>query len=189
MNEYQLLKRKTYKENRIKGMTRENAAIAAGFGRSLATRRATIPVIVDFQALFEQKGITNKAKVDECIAGMNAEKTVRLETDETNRSGGKVYEFVSVPDWPARHKYFETMLKLCKQLDTGKQGGDTNILVIGSLAERIKRAREKNLPGLQINSANIEDGNIVVDVDVMEEENGEENTAKADHGSANEESG
>ena len=149
-------------------MIRENAAIAAGYGRSVAFARSTPPAIVDFQALFEQKGMTNKAKVDACIEGMNAIKSLISASGAT----------IDTPDWTARHKYLETMLKLCKQLDTGKQG-DTNVLIVGTLAERIKKAREKNLPGLHIKSAHVEDGTIVVDADIVEAEDEEEN-ANAD---------
>ena len=164
MTEFELERRRQYKANRNLGMTRENAAIAAGYGRSIALARATPPSVVDYQALFEQKGMTNQKRVDACIEGMNAIKML------VDKDGGEH----STPDWTARHKYLETMLKLTKQLDTGKQG-DTNVLIVGTLAERIKKAREKNLPGLHIKSAEVvEDGTIVVDADVVEvEENGE----------------
>ena len=158
-------RRKKYKVNRNVGMTRENAALAAGFGTTIALRRPTPPSVVDFQSLFDQQGMTNKKRVEKCIEGMNATK---LTVDHMGN------EHTS-PDWNARHKHMETMLKLCKQLDQ-KGKGDTNVLIIGTLAERIKKAREKNLPGLAIKSAHIGDEGVVIDVDVMEDKNAENDT-------------
>ena len=114
-------RRQQYKENRKLGMTRPNAAIAAGFARSIAMRKQPPAVVTDFQALFEQKGITDQKKVEKAIEGMNAEK---LFIDKL----GKKHV---TPDWQARYKYLELTLQLCKQLDKGgKGGGDTNVLFI-----------------------------------------------------------
>ena len=111
--------------------------------------------------------MTNKERVKECINGMNATKVVSLETDERTQRGQKVYKKYEVEDWGARHKYLETMLKLCKQLDVGGKKGDTNVLVIGTLAERIKTAREKNADGLRVRSAHMEGEEVIVDADVV----------------------
>ena len=157
-SELSKLKRNKYRKNRQLGMTRTNAAVAAGYSNSIATRRQGKVVVVDFQALFEQKGVTNGKKVEKAIEGMNA---MRVTVDKD----GRTYES---PDWQVRHKWYETMLKLCKQLDA--KGGDTNILVIGTLAQRIKEARERETEGIKIKGASLQEGDIVVEADYTTQE-------------------
>ena len=151
-------RRAKYRSNRKLGMSRTNAALVSGYSRSMATRRREPIVIVDFGMLFEQKGMTNQAKVEKCIEGMNANKIVMDKNGDEHES----------PDWAARHKYLETMLKLCKQMDS--KGGDTNMVIIGSLAERIKQSREKTNQGLKINMAYRRGMEVVVDADYEEAE-------------------
>jgi len=164
-------RRKTYRKNRELGMTRENAAIVAGYSRAVATRRATPLVVVDFQAEFERQMMTNREKVRVCIEGMNAMKTISVEnSSETDRNGRKKREQIQVPDWAARYKWFEAMMKMCKQWDFGgAKTGDTNVLVIGTLAERIKDAREATSDEIKVKGACVENGKIVVDADYIEE--------------------
>jgi len=145
----------TYKYNRRIGMSIPNAAIAAGYPRSLVdkhTKNLPIPITptasgggfsTDFFALFEQKQMTDLKKVEHAVAGMDAMKVVSLETDETTKNGKKVYIRQEVPDWTARHKYYETMLKLCKQMEKGSS--NNKILVLGAeFANKLKVARERS---------------------------------------------
>jgi hypothetical protein len=82
-------------------------------------------------------------KAEHALEGMRAMKVVSLETDERTTKGQKVYREVQVPDWTARHKYFETVLKLCKQLE--KADTSTNVLVLGhDFAEQLRQARERS---------------------------------------------
>lgn len=155
-------------------MTRPNAAIAAGYSQKIAYRKAPPPVVVDLAALFEQRGMTNRMKVDKCIEGMNATKIISIKSDETTEGGAKIYVEREVPDWAVRHKYLETMLRLCKQLETSKQG-DTNILMIGSLADRIRESRERTTAGFRILSAEVEGDDVSIRI-----EDGQEAELKAE---------
>lgn len=151
-----------YKKYRKDGMTRPNAAIAAGYSQRIAYRKVPPPVVVDLAALFEQRGMTNKAKVDRCIEGMNATKIVVDKNGDEHEA----------PDWAVRHKYLETMLRLCKQLETGK-GGDTNILMIGSLADRIRASRERTTAGFRIMSASVDGNDLSISIEDEVEEKDE----------------
>lgn len=120
--------RKNYRENIKVGMSRLNAAVVAGFPTSIINNpkhkllsslvsASGVAVRADFITLFERKRMTDLAKVEHCLEGMQAMKTISVETDQTNERGRNEWTKIEVPDWIARHKYFETMLKLCKQLE------------------------------------------------------------------------
>ena len=121
-------------------MSIPNAAIAAGYPRSLVdkhTKNLPVPTVgagssTDFFALFEQKRMTDKKKVEHAIAGMNAMKTIVVDKEEHQ-----------VPDWQARHKYFETMLKLCKQLEK-TEASSLHLHLGGDFATRLRNARERS---------------------------------------------
>lgn len=142
-------RRQMYKNNRKIGMSKLNAAIAAGFPRSLVEKhRDHLPVPqtpankTDFFALFEQKQMTDIKKVEHCLSGMNAMKVVSLETDQTNNKGKTIWVEHEVPDWQARYKYFEMMLRLCKQME--KEGSTNTAIFLGNdFAQKLKEARER----------------------------------------------
>ena len=116
------------------GMSKYSAALTAGYPMSLASRNSTPPVPTDFVSLFEQKKITNVEKVNKIIEGINATKTIP----------GRGGHSVEVPDWPAKYKYTELMLKLCKQLDDRKDDSSP----VKDIAMLIKAARERVNEGL-----------------------------------------
>lgn len=132
-----------------------NAAIAAGFPRSLVEKhRKKLPVpltpnnTTDFLSLFEQKQMTDVKKVEHCLEGMNAMRTAAVilvdenEQPVLNARGRPQYREVEIPDWQMRHKYFESMLKMCKQLN---QTDTNNTLVFlgNDFANKLKEARER----------------------------------------------
>lgn len=116
------------------GMSKYSAAITAGYPMSLASKHDANPLPANFLSLFEQKKITNIEKVNKIIEGINATKVVW--------NDGRREE---VPDWPARYKYTELMLKLCKQLDEKKDDGNP----VKDIALLIKAARERVNEGLR----------------------------------------
>lgn len=133
-------RRKEYKFNRKIGMSIFNAAISAGYPRSLAEKHSKSVLLntnhtpVDFVSLFERKRMTDIKKVEHALEGMQA---VKIFVDKDGHEH-------TTPDWTARHKYFETMLRLCKQLEKQEGGNTTNILIQGSeFANRMKKARER----------------------------------------------
>lgn len=163
-------RRKLYRKYRELKMTRENAAIVAGYPRAMATRRVTPVMEVDYQAEFERQMVTNQNKVTRCIEGMNAMKTISVENNsELDKAGRKKREQIEVPDWGARYKWFEAMMKMCKQWDFGSKSGERSLVVIGTLAERIKDAREQETDMIKVKGASVANGQVIVDADYIEE--------------------
>jgi hypothetical protein len=122
--------RKLYKLNRQMGMSKMNAGLAAGFPMSMISRRGIeSPAPFDFVTLFEQRCMTRKKKVDHIIEGLNALK-VSVDKDGNEHSS---------PDWNARYKYTELMLKLCKELDVK----DAKESATDNLVQLLKDARER----------------------------------------------
>ena len=148
----QIKRWRLYKENRRIGMSIPNATIAAGYPRSLVdkhTKSLPVPITpggtgTDFFALFEQKKMTDKRKVEHAIEGMHAMKTVSVATDETTKAGKKIYREIQVPDWTARHKYYETMLKLCKQMEKSDSGKNNFLFLGDNFANSLREARERS---------------------------------------------
>lgn len=101
-----------------------NAAVAAGYSENYARAKAykiERLVKVGMADAFERAGLTDKAIVSHAIEGLNANKVISCNVIAPNGEGMKeansmTKDFVDVPDWQARHKYFETILKLTDKL-------------------------------------------------------------------------
>lgn len=119
-----------------------NAAIAAKYSLSYAKARAykiEQSVNVGMADAFERAGLTDKAIVEHGIRGLAANKVISAniiygDADE------KTNDFIDVPDWNARHKYYDTILRLTNRL---KDSAGVNVevktiqtIVIGVPQER-----------------------------------------------------
>lgn len=97
------LRLQKYKANRLKGMNQYNAARAAGYSEATArTRNHDLEnsIKLDMVDLLDQVGLTDKAMAEHIQEGLY----------ESVKPYGKDGE--EGPDWTARHKYCETVLKL-----------------------------------------------------------------------------
>lgn len=94
-----------YKKNRLKGMNGYNAAIAAGFSQNYAKQACRIDKLVkDSMAdVLEQAGLTDKFLAKYLKKGLRAKKLY-----------GK--KGIKYADWGARHRFFETGLKMADKL-------------------------------------------------------------------------
>lgn len=121
-----------YKKNRIAGMNIVNAARAAGYSESFSKGKACRlekSVKVSMADAFERAGFTDKAVVEYALEGMKALKlqscniyiskpsaeSIDAEKLVINKNSN---DFVEVEDWNARHKFFETFLKMTDKLKT-----------------------------------------------------------------------
>lgn len=97
------LRLKKYKQNRLKGMNQYNAARAAGYSETTArtkNHKLEKSIKVDMIDLLDQVGLTDKALAEHIQEGLyESVKPYGKDGDEG-------------PDWAARHKYCETILKL-----------------------------------------------------------------------------
>ncbi len=121
----------TYRKNRedLK-MSPYDAAISAGYPRSLAEKHQGKTLTAQYANIFAQKGLTRHARAQKLIDGTNAMKVTYDKAGIPHR----------VEDWPTRIKALEVALKLCGDTDDKAKKGDTFIL---NLAERMKEARER----------------------------------------------
>lgn len=121
-------------------MSKYSAALAAGYPLALAEKHQTTPVPVNFDLLFEQKGLTNLKKVEKILEGINAEKTI-FDKDGVPHT---------TPDWTARLKFIELSLRLCKQLEKDSSSDKSGDVFYFDLAARLNKAREKVKAGLNL---------------------------------------
>lgn len=134
-----------YKKNRLAGMNRYNAARAAGYSHSYAMgkgRKLEAQVEKDLRNEFQRQGLTDKAIVGFALTGMQATKMQSCDVYIKTEDGKLVpnensNDFIEVPDWNARHKFFDTVMQLSGLLKSGGidqsvkiQGGETKIVIV-----------------------------------------------------------
>lgn len=124
-----------YKLNRLKGMSQYNAARAAGYSENTSkkwTKNIEKQVKTSLYDLLERQGLTDHILSEHLAKGLKAKKVVSVESDELNSKGQKIYVNVTVPDWPARHKYINTILELKGHKKEAEviQNGDNNSVQI-----------------------------------------------------------
>jgi hypothetical protein len=98
----------------------------------MAERRVSVAEEADFLNRFERAGLGIERLVEKVVEGVSAMKVI-VGKDGTEHE---------VPDNTARHKYVETCLRLIGH-GKAEEGRTTNVLIINTLAERIKEARER----------------------------------------------
>lgn len=95
-----------YKKNRLKGMNKVRAALAAGYSVKYANHKSyRLDKVVNMAAAFHRKGIDDDSLVDFALAGLEAKKRY-----------GKDGEFED-KDWAVIHKFFESICKLTGRLN------------------------------------------------------------------------
>jgi phage terminase small subunit len=129
------LRQQKYKKYRIEGYSAFASAVKAGYSRATAINATkNIERRCNFNELLEIKGITNDALSQHAFEGLNANKVISAnitygEADE------KTNDFIEVPDWNVRHKYFETILKLRdllreRAINVNEVKNETKVVVI-----------------------------------------------------------
>jgi hypothetical protein len=120
------IRQQKYKKNRLAGMNQYNAARAAGYSESTSKRGGVIEKAVSesIRNAFERKGLTDKYLANHAFEGLNATKFISVNS-----------QMVEVPDWVARHKYFESICKITERMRerfelTGKNGDPLPIPII-----------------------------------------------------------
>lgn len=108
---------KKYIQNKIAGMSDQQAALKAGYSPSTAiaaSNNIESPRVKELMAdILDRKGLTDDKLADSLKEGL----------ENANRIHGTDDNFVEVPDYPTRHRYLETALDL-KGL---KKSGETTI--------------------------------------------------------------
>ena len=106
------VRQQLYKKFLVQGMSKYAAARSAGYSHSMAIQAKNIEKRINMPEWLEMEGLTDKALANHAKQGLEAMKTISAIGD----ADGKSTDFVDVPDWQVRHKYFETILKLRNKL-------------------------------------------------------------------------
>lgn len=126
------VRRQLYKKYRLEGYSAYSAAVKAGYSKNTAKNaRKYMENNGDFSEILEQAGLTDTFLAKHAEKGINATK------DNGN------------PDWHARHKYYETSLKLrnkVKEAESGEKTGSTKVIIIRESASGNQDQRG-NVPG------------------------------------------
>lgn len=160
------LRLQKYKQNRLAGMNRYNAAIAAGYSESYAlkcAKKIEAQVATDLKDVFERKGLTDKALVEFALEALQAVKLQSCDIYVKTEDGKTVInknsnDFIEVPDWHARHKFFQTIMELTGRIKikvdhTGKIDGPEQRIVIvyppdyKAKSERLNGITSKDISG------------------------------------------
>jgi hypothetical protein len=127
-------RRQLYKQNRLKGMSKYNAAKAAGYAENTArnvTHKLEKHVKVELNDLFEQAGLTDLKLVQYVKEALEADKPYGTNAD------------ILHPDWATRHKFFNTMLQLMGKLESASSsGGKSTVVVVYPQAPNQDQPRE-----------------------------------------------
>jgi hypothetical protein len=110
-------------------MNQHNAAIAAGYSEKYAKQACRIERLVKVSLAdeFERAGLTDKAIIVHALSGLNALKLQSCNVYISKPSAESIdadkliinknsNDFIETEDWTARHKYFDTILRLTNRL-------------------------------------------------------------------------
>lgn len=110
------IRRQKYKQFRLEGYSAFASAIKAGYSRNTAINAGkNIESRCNFKELLEVEGLTDKILTAHAIEGLNANKVISANITYGD-ADSKTNDFIDIPDWNVRHKYFETILKLTDKL-------------------------------------------------------------------------
>jgi len=106
------LRQQKYKKYRIDGMNKKAAALKAGYSFTTATRKGKqLDKVVHMDEWLQMAGLTDKALSEHAVEGLQATKVVSAHITSKD-ADSQTDDFIDVPDWAARHKYFESVCKL-----------------------------------------------------------------------------
>ncbi len=95
------VRQQLYKKYRLEGCSKYTSARKAGYSHAYASQAKRIEKHIDMNYWLEKEGLTDTALAKHAEEGLRAEKLQSL-----------AFKVVSAPEWSARHKYFDTILKL-----------------------------------------------------------------------------
>lgn len=139
-----------YKQNRLNGLGIYESCVQAGWAESYARSKAwriEKKVKVSLQEAFGRRGLTDEKIISHALAGLEAEKSY------TTKDGEKEVYFGA--DWTARHKYFETILKLTERVkpdENSSKSGLNQVIIVYPSGEKkiinppVNRTLEVTLP-------------------------------------------
>lgn len=124
------VRQQLYKKFRLEGYSKYASARKAGYAHNtaIAAKQNIENRLKNFEHELEMAGLTDIALAQHAQDGLNANKVISAiiinqKNRPTSLADGELFEanektndFIEVSDWSARHKYFETILKLMDKL-------------------------------------------------------------------------
>jgi len=104
------IRQQLYKKYRLEAYSKYTSARKAGYSHSYATQAKNIDNRINMDYWLEEAGLTDKALSNHAKEGMSATRVISAV--KGNEANGATCDFIDVPDWNNRHKYYETTLKL-----------------------------------------------------------------------------
>ncbi len=134
------VRRQLYKKYRLSGLSAYQAALKSGYSISTAEKAGSVlEKNGDFQAILVKAGIDDLSLANLISEGLQANKVISCNIIAPNGEGMKdansmTKDFVDVPDWQARHKFLETVLKLTGKLkDTVLNNNGITLIKMGDV--------------------------------------------------------
>lgn len=111
------VRQQLYKKYRLEGYSAYAAARKSGYSHNTSINaKKNIEKRLDFGVLLEIAGLTDCALSEHAKDGLNATKVISANITY-GEADSKTNDFIEVPDWNVRHKYYETILKLQRKVE------------------------------------------------------------------------
>ena len=105
-----------YKKNRLSGMSAYQSAVKAGYSHATAIAAyKNIEKRINFDDALVKAGLDDNTLAKHAQEGLQATKVISANITYGD-ADEKTNDFIEVPDWASRHKYYDTILKLQNKL-------------------------------------------------------------------------
>lgn len=109
------VRQQLYKKYRLEGYSKYSSAIKAGYSKNTALTASNLEKLINMRYWLELQGLTDSKLAEHAKEGLNANKVISANIIHGD-ADEKTNDFIEVPDWQSRHRYFETILKLQNKL-------------------------------------------------------------------------
>lgn len=116
------IRQQLYKKYRLEGYSKYTAARKAGYSHNYASKQAKkLDEVVNMDYWLEKEGLTDAALAQHAREGLHANKVQSCDVYVQDKDGQLVAnansnDFIEVPDWHVRHKYYRTVLELMNRI-------------------------------------------------------------------------
>jgi len=120
-----------YRKFRLQGLSKVESAMNAGYSRAMAYHHADrVERGVNMPMWFKRHGMDDETLSRKCKEGLEATKVIEIVLEPDPKDPNKVIrKKIEVPDWHARHKHLETILKVAGKMPKNGVTVNTNIAV------------------------------------------------------------
>ena len=136
------VRQQLYKKHRLEGYSKYTSARKAGYAHNTAIKAKQVENSIDMSFWLEKEGLTDTALAKHAEAGLNANKVISANITYGD-ADEKTNDFIEVPDWPSRHKYYETILKITNRLKEKAVNEINNVINVTNTAFLLSDGKER----------------------------------------------